>query len=187
MTPVDDPRSRGRSDGRDRPDDRRYRAERELVRELRAREVRDGGHAFSRHVDVSGVDTARRATREFSTSDGKGRNRPTNATRWTSDLAMARAVDHIQRSREFRDRSRAKGRLLENGANPDTIRFAIRVPLTDALGGEWRRHVAGHIADAQSVRPARFGPRSEVVAVFRARPAGGWSLHTCYPTTGNSP
>lgn len=180
-----DPRSRSRNDG---PDDQRSRVERESARRLRADEARNGGHAFCRHVDVSRADTYRRASVEYSTRDGRGRNHPTNATRWTNERALARAVDRVERSQQYIDRSQAKARQLSRGDAPETVRFSVRLPLAQALGPRWHQEVEGHTADGTGVRRARFNPSSEVVAVFRATTAtGGWTLHTCYPTTGVQP
>jgi hypothetical protein len=171
---------RSRDDQRDRP----VRSERDLrdrAAQLRADELRHTGHTFSRHVDVGPTQTEQRARQTFADRNGRDRHGVAYATRWTSDRALARAVDGVERSRAHRTKIADGEAALQRGEPPATIRPVVRVPLREALGSAWRSEVAGHQADARGARPVRFADDAEVVAVYRARPGGGWRLHTCYP------
>ncbi|HEX5407643.1 MAG TPA: hypothetical protein VFX16_35685 [Pseudonocardiaceae bacterium] len=172
-----------RDDGRHRDDDR-HRDPRPDIRELRERAARlradegiYGGHTFRTHVDVGPAETHARALRDF--DKRPGRHQP--ATRWTSEQALARAVDSVERSRRYRTKIVSAEADLRRGEPMQTVRPVVRIPLRDALGPDWRSGVAGHRADAGGVRPIRFTDSAEVVVVYRARPGGIWRLHTCYP------
>jgi hypothetical protein len=152
---------------------------------MRSEERRYGGHAFREHVDLSAADTARRAQTGVNMRGIPSQQRPSNATRWTSDRAMVRALDGIERTHAYRRGRTSAESALARGTPPGAVRFVVRVPLRDALGPGWRHEVAGHRATARGVEPSRFTDRSEVVAVWRAKPGGGWALHTCYPLPNN--
>jgi hypothetical protein len=158
------------------------RALRERVKRLRAEERAYGGHVFDRHVDVGPEYTSARAQRAL-VDPATGRAHPrSNATRWTTEIYLARAVDGVERSQEYRNRISQAEAALRRGEPPETIRPVVRIPLRQALSADWSRAVAGHAADPAGVRMIRFTPHAEVIAVYRARPGGGWFLHTCYPT-----
>ncbi|MTD54788.1 hypothetical protein [Amycolatopsis pithecellobii] len=166
-----------RDDGRSRSD----RPDRERVAKLRADERAYGGHTFQRHVDIGPAGTRERALRILAAHDGAGCHRAGDATRWTSEHALARAVGGVERSPEYRKRLASAEDAIRRGEPPQTVRPVVRVRLADVLGPAWRSGVAGHRADATRVQPTRFGAGAQVVAVYRARPGGGWVLHTCYP------
>jgi hypothetical protein len=158
------------------------RALRERAKQLRAEERAYGGHAFARHVDVGPAETRARAQRALvDPATGRAHLR-SDATRWTAEVHFARAVDSVERSQEYRNRIAQAEAALRRGEPPQTVRPVVRIPLRQALGADWSRAVAGHTADPTGVRTSRFTSRAEVVAVYRARPNGGWFLHTCYPT-----
>lgn len=164
-----------RDRGRDTRSDPRQLKERRV--KLRAEER---GHTFERHVDIGPAGTQARAQRLL-TERGPVRQQHADATRWTSDYALARAVDGVERSPEYRTRMTAAEQALSRGEPPQLIRPVVRLPLRDAVGPDWRNAVAGHRADATGVRPIRFPETAQVVAVYRAKPGGGWYIHTCYP------
>ncbi len=147
------------------------RSARERVKRLRDEERTYRGHAFRRHVDVGPAETRARAAQSRS-----------DATRWTHETHLARAVGGVERSQEYRRSMAEAEAALRRGQPPQTVRPVVRIPLRQAIGADWSRAVAGHTADRNGVRMTRFTPQAQVVAVYRARPGGGWYLHTCYPT-----
>jgi hypothetical protein len=158
---------------------RRERQMRDRAVQLRADESRYGGHAFLTHVDVGPAQTARRALERY--QNPKNRQSYGDATRWTADRALARAVMAVERTKEYRDRTAAAQAALDRGQPASLTRPVVRVAARDALGPDWRQHVAGHRADANGTRPMRFEDDAMVIAVYQPRPGGGWVLHTCYP------
>jgi hypothetical protein len=162
--------------------DRDDRTLRERVRRLRAEERVYGGHAFARHVDIGPAETRARAQRALLDPTTARVHFRSDATRWTADVHLTRAVGGVERSQEYRDRITQAEAALRRGEPPQTVRLVVRIPLRQALGTDWSRAVAGHSADPTGVRMTRFSPQAAVVAVYRARPNGGWFLHTCYPT-----
>lgn len=171
--------TRGRdAGGRDRDD----RALRERVQRLRVEERAYHGHAFKTHVDVGPADTRVRAQSALPDPRTARAHLRSDATRWTADVHLARATDSVERSKAYRDQMTQADAALRRGQPPQTVRVVVRMPLRQALGADWSRAVAGHTADPSGVRPTRFTPRAQVVAVYRARPNGGWFLYTCYPT-----
>lgn len=171
--------TRARDTGDRLRDDRSFR---ERAKLLRAEERAYGGHTFGRHVDVGPAYTWARVQRELVDRTTGLSHFRSDATRWTSEVYLARAVDGIERSTEYRRSMAASETELRRGQPPPTVRPLVRVPLRQAIGADWSRAVAGHTADPAGIRMTRFGPRAAVVAVYRARPGGGWYLHTCYPT-----
>ena len=157
------------------------RALRERATQLREDERKFGGHVFSRHVDVGPGATHSRAQQMLNQRDSRVSHRVADATRWTSERSLVRAVDGVERTQAFKSRMSAAEDALRRGVPPETVRPVVRVPLHDALGPDWRSAVAGHRADATGVRQTTFTRTAEVVAGYRARPGGGWRLHTCYP------
>ncbi|MDS0132739.1 MULTISPECIES: hypothetical protein [unclassified Amycolatopsis] len=158
------------------------RSVRERVKHLRDEERTYRGHAFRRHVDVGPAETRARAQRALVDNPGGRAHFRSNATRWTHETHLARAVGGVERSQEYRRSMAEAEAALRRGQPPQTVRPVVRIPLRQAIGADWSRAVAGHTADRNGVRMTRFTPQAQVVAVYRARPGGGWYLHTCYPT-----
>jgi hypothetical protein len=158
---------------------RRERQMRDRTAKLRADENTHGGHAFRAHVDVGPTETARRAQQRY--QDPANRQSYGDATRWTSDRALTRAVMAVEHTQQYRDKTAAAQAALDRGQPTSLARPVVRVAARDALGPDWRQQVAGHRADANGVRPMRFHDDAMLIAVYRPRPGGGWRLHTCYP------
>jgi hypothetical protein len=171
---------RTRDDDRFRSSRPDQRALRERVTNLRADEQRYRSHVFRNHVDIGPSGTRTRALDGFDPAR-PGRSQSSDVTRWTSEHYLARAVMGVERSHDYRTKMTAAEEALRRGEPPHTVRPVVRIPLRDAIGPDWHSGVAGHVADSSGVRPSRFTNSAEVVAVYRARPGGGWYLQTCYP------
>jgi hypothetical protein len=171
----DRPRAAERSWEADRP---RYESR---VRTMRADDVRNGGHTFREHVDVGPSDTARRARTGERARGGSDRPPPRHATRWTNERAAARSAERLWRSPQARAQLAVQMDRLRNGAPVPAMRISVRMPLNEALGGDWRKHVAGHTAGSGGLRESHFTERSVAVATWRMNADGKWYLRTCYP------
>jgi hypothetical protein len=158
----------------------RERRIRERTAQLRDDERRFGGHTFSRHVDVGPAQTQLRAQELARNPKHSGGD----ATRWTSERGLTRAVMRVERSQEYRDKIAAAQAVLDRGEPAVLARPVVRVSARTALGPDWRQQVSGYRADADGkVRTLHFEDDAMLVAVYRPRPGGGWRLHSCYPVS----
>ena len=178
---TSDPRSGGGDRRRENARERDQR-DRARAKALREDELKYGGHAVSRHVDVSAADTARRAQETLTSANGRGDHRRSDSTRWVDDVSLARAVDCVERTDAYRKERAAKEAELRNGAPPEAVRLKVQVPIEGMFEGDFRRKVAGHAPDAQGVRPSRFNSQTQVVAIWQPKPGGAGDCTFAIPT-----
>jgi hypothetical protein len=162
----------------------RQRAELSRLRELTHPQW---GHAFREHVDATDEELRRRAATGINARGQLDDSIPEHATRWQSDAACVISADglwHTQKTQEERKEIDAKIRVGE----PTKQGFAVRAPLSQVLGPNWRDDVYGRSRESLGRQLSQWRTDSQAVAVFRKQADGRWHLYTCYPevvpTTG---
>jgi hypothetical protein len=161
--------------------------ERELGRydtraeKMRANEKRNGGHTFREHVDVGPADTAQRARIGKRARGGIDTRNIRDATRWTSERAAARAAERLWRDPQTQRRLASEMARYRAGAPVASMHVGARMPLHDAVGGNWRKHVAGHSVTSRGMVESRFTERSQAVGHWLMNDQGQWYLDTCFP------
>lgn len=145
------------------------------------------GHAFREHVDASDEELRRRAATGINARGYLDDFIPEHATRWQSDAACVISADglwHTREAQEARKEIDAKVQARE----PTRQGFAVRAPLSQVLGPNWRDDVYGRSRVSRGRQPSQWRTDSQAVAVFRKQADGRWHLYTCYPevvpTTG---
>lgn len=123
------------------------------------------GHAVDRHgPDVAASQLTDRAmfkvdpmtqTKEHGTNPGNDHSCARNATQFTSERAMAQSLRAVEKSAEYRDALKKLEKDLRAGKTP-TEKITVEVPLDQALGSDYLKHVRGRTRVGSVAHPTRL-------------------------------
>ena len=138
------------------------------------------GHAFREHVDASEEELRRRAATGINARGYLDNSIPEHATRWQSDAACVIAADRLWNTKRARGTATGIDAKIRE-RKPTEQGFAVRAPLSQVLGPNWRDDVYGRSRESQGRQLSQWRTDSQAVAIFRKQADGRWHLYTCYP------
>ncbi len=121
-------------------------------------------------------------TKENGDPRGKDHRSAEHATQFTSERSMAHALKMVE---QYPDFTREKNAALNNMPRPKPV-FVVKVPLKDALGSQYEKHVRGRsLVDPNNPTTGTEATKltdGNILAVYKFdRTTGNYHLLTMYP------